>query len=166
MNLRIEGLERCELIEQTIPPLARHFGLKKEEVYSILYDNQDVLVRILQNKAAPDIRKSVNEWWRQYRPYFLKFGLGKFQKNSVKVSKLPEPTYDQFVILAWLTAMMEYKKRLRELRERVLREKAELAKLLPWGRLKTKMAKLLSWWRRFSLDVHRWIRKSILGEKL
>lgn len=123
-------LEKTDILERTIPPLAKLFGIAKERAWEILNNNNDFLKSRLEQLETASYRHQVNGWWKQYRSS-LSASLGKCSSVS-SAGKLPEPTYKQIMCLAWLTEKLKTKEFIQKQKERY--EKEVEPRLTLWQR--------------------------------
>lgn len=96
------NLGNQELLRRAVPPLARKFGLTKEEGWEILNNQDGVLDQLFSQRGEPELHYRVNVWWGEHRAEFLGLGLGILSRVS-KASKVSPSTYDQLICLMWLT---------------------------------------------------------------
>lgn len=123
-------LEKTEILERVIPPLAKLFKSTKERAWKIL-NNNNSLDGPLLNLGNAGFRHQVNEWWKQYRSMFSA-SLGICSKVS-SPSKLPRLTYEQIMCLTWLTDQLKTEQFIQRQKERYVRE--EKPKFTFWQEL-------------------------------
>jgi hypothetical protein len=100
-------LNDTRLLEKTVPPLAKQFGLTKEAVWEVLENQSDSLQKLIAMQRDSRLRGDVNEWWRRNRHRFSNFGMVQFVK--VEPKNLPQSTYEQVICLMWLTSALKVK---------------------------------------------------------
>lgn len=98
-------LERRDLVDRALTPLARRYGFEPDTIREMLADSKGELERLLASSGQPETRRQVNEWWGVHRSQFREFGLGVLLRVS-SPAKLPPDTYQQLVCLSWLTSEM------------------------------------------------------------
>lgn len=93
--MRLEELEKTDLIEKALIPLAKRHNIAKEEARELFKKR---VHRDQIDVSGSAFRSKMNDWWDKNRSQFPKLGLGilmKFQKPS----KLPDCTYMQVCCL-------------------------------------------------------------------
>ena len=98
-------LERRDLVDRAVAPLARRYGFEPDTVREMLANSNGGLERLLTSSGQPETRQQVNRWWKDNRAQFQELGLGVLLRVS-SPSKLPPDTYQQLVCLSWLTREM------------------------------------------------------------
>ena len=99
-------LDDRRLLDRVIPTLAKKFGISREEIYNFLGDQNGFLDNLVSQRDDSKIRHGVNVWWDRFHKEFPKLNIGNLTEAN-SPSKVPQSTYDQLIVLAWLVDILE-----------------------------------------------------------
>ncbi len=122
--MMLEFLDDQRMLERAVPLLAKQFRIQKGDVWKLLENQSTGLRELISMRRDSNLRRDVNKWWHQYRHKFPSMGMANFVR--VEAKQLPDSTYDQAIVLMWLSNALRVKPMVR-----LIKMKAEVGVFKP-----------------------------------